>query len=123
MLEAAYTIPSSAPTFAASHNLEQTQTEIFARSLFQHFLNCKARVDGLGMSGLVAELKTCWVEAKGEARQAAEKRWATCHAAVFSHDPEAGSARAAAAAYQLYLKAKNDPVYQEYLCSSRALQS
>ena len=106
------------------HNqFEQNQTEVFARSLYQHFLNCKVLSDGVGMSGLVAELKDCWLEAKGEARQAAERRWVACHAAVYSHDPEAASARAAAVAYELYSKARHDEAYLVYRDSSRILQS
>ena len=75
------------------------------------------------MSGLVAELKDCWLEAKGEARQAAERRWAACHAAVFSHDPEAASARAAAVAYELYAKVRHDEAYLTYRDSSQVLHS
>ena len=75
------------------------------------------------MCSLVAELKDCWLEAKGEARQAAERRWATCHAAVFSHDPEAAGARAAAVAYELYSQARHDEVYLVHRDSSRVLQS
>ncbi len=119
-----FIVPSFIPSHTLNpHQLEQNQTEVFARSLYQHFLNCKILSDGQGMSGLVTELKDCWLEAKTEARQAAERRWETCHAAVFPHDPEAASARAAAVAYELYSKARHDESYLAYRNANGALQS
>ena len=116
-------VPAHSTVHLPSHSLEQNQTEIFARSLYQHFLNCKVLGDASGMTNLVAELKECWLESKQEARQAAERRWVACHAAVFSHDPEAASARAAAVAYELYSRARHDEAYLAYRDSSRVLQS